>query len=160
LALTWLLHLIGDLHQPLHTTALYAVDLFPTGDRGGNDVGVRGATNLHALWDGALGNDRRWTAVTRHAEGLQVSAMADRPVDFAAWAMASRDLAAEIAYSPTVRSAITGGAPGHPVVLRIDAAYRASMQSAARTQAALAATRTALVVAEIFGGSGTANCGG
>lgn len=45
-ALKFLVHLVGDVHQPLHVG--YA------SDRGGNDVRVRWfgkSTNLHAVWD-------------------------------------------------------------------------------------------------------------
>lgn len=48
-----LLHIFGDLHQPLHSCSLFAKD-FPYGDRGGNDIILRGVPhveNLHALWD-------------------------------------------------------------------------------------------------------------
>jgi len=38
--LTWLLHLIGDIHQPLHCTAVFS-EQFPNGDKGGNDAFVR-----------------------------------------------------------------------------------------------------------------------
>ena len=33
-ALCWLFHLVGDVHQPLHTTTLFTEE-FPNGDRGG-----------------------------------------------------------------------------------------------------------------------------
>lgn len=52
-ALSWLLHLIGDIHQPLHTGALVTPRLFADGDRGGNSTRVDGS-NLHAVWDQAL----------------------------------------------------------------------------------------------------------
>jgi hypothetical protein len=58
-SLCWLLHLMGDLHQPLHAVALYSRD-FPAGDRGGNQVGVtsdKGAVRLHAYWDDLMGDD-------------------------------------------------------------------------------------------------------
>jgi len=45
-ALKFLVHFVGDLHQPLHTG--------DRGDRGGNDVAVvfnDKPTNLHGLWD-------------------------------------------------------------------------------------------------------------
>jgi hypothetical protein len=52
-ALKWVVHLVGDLHQPLHAANRH--------DRGGNLVPVRyfgerenppyGAMNLHAIWD-------------------------------------------------------------------------------------------------------------
>jgi hypothetical protein len=53
-ALCWVFHLIGDLHQPLHAVTLVN-ELFPMGDRGGNDFYVRtpsGTMNLHTYWDG------------------------------------------------------------------------------------------------------------
>ncbi len=66
-ALTWLCHLVGDLHQPLHGTALIASkDTFdppldpPAGDRGGNLILVKATadsprtTNLHFYWDALL----------------------------------------------------------------------------------------------------------
>jgi hypothetical protein len=51
-ALLFLVHFVGDLHQPLHCE--------DNGDRGGNDVPVvflHGRTNLHALWDSGLLRD-------------------------------------------------------------------------------------------------------
>ena len=56
-ALCWLLHLYGDLHQPLHCVAWFSPE-FPQGDRGGNGVAIRpqaSAVVLHAFWDDALG---------------------------------------------------------------------------------------------------------
>ena len=47
-ALRWVLHLIGDIHQPLHTEAE---------DRGGNEIPVMfhgRHTNLHSVWDTAI----------------------------------------------------------------------------------------------------------
>ena len=60
-ALRFLIHLVGDIHQPLHATAR-ETDALPKGDRGGNsfpilppDGAERGPKNLHALWDGGAG---------------------------------------------------------------------------------------------------------
>jgi hypothetical protein len=56
--LTWLLHLVGDIHQPLHCTAVFS-EQFPNGDKGGNDAFIRirsSPVKLHAFWDGLLGN--------------------------------------------------------------------------------------------------------
>ena len=55
-AYCWLLHLVGDLHQPLHCTALFSADHFPKGDKGGNEIPLRRGKNLHSLWDGLLGS--------------------------------------------------------------------------------------------------------
>jgi hypothetical protein len=51
-ATAWVLHLVGDLHMPLHCITRKMPD--GTGDdHGGNSIRVLG-TNLHALWDDIL----------------------------------------------------------------------------------------------------------
>ncbi len=64
-ALRFLLHFVGDIHQPLHTEAE---------DRGGNGIDVlfgKKHTNLHAIWDTDIlikhagkGNDEKANALT------------------------------------------------------------------------------------------------
>jgi len=82
-ALKWIVHLVGDLHQPLH-----AAD---NGDLGGNRVAValegvrtRGRENLHRAWDGEL------VALALHARGRQ-----QPPADIDALAREARSLVAE-----------------------------------------------------------------
>lgn len=60
-AIVWLEHLIGDLHQPLHTSAK-VTDSNQKGDQGGNlffltPKGTPRAEqkNLHSFWDGIVG---------------------------------------------------------------------------------------------------------
>jgi hypothetical protein len=58
-ALRYLIHFVGDVHQPLHAVARES-DKHPTGDRGGNDFLIvsppgLGSRNLHALWDAGAG---------------------------------------------------------------------------------------------------------
>lgn len=54
--LSFLIHFIGDIHQPLHCTTLYSKQ-FPVGDRGGNLYLIDSpiAKNLHQFWDEGLG---------------------------------------------------------------------------------------------------------
>jgi len=54
--LVWLLHLIGDVHQPLHAATRVAGS---KGDAGGNDVKLFGdaSSNLHSYWDDLPGFD-------------------------------------------------------------------------------------------------------
>jgi S1/P1 Nuclease len=40
IALSWLFHLGGDIHQPLHTARLFTVE-YTQGDKGGNEICVR-----------------------------------------------------------------------------------------------------------------------
>ena len=63
--LAWLVHLVGDVHQPLHCTSRFTAAT-PTGDQGGNLVKLDGpARNLHAYWDDLLGSsDYRAPAAT------------------------------------------------------------------------------------------------
>ena len=51
----WILHLIGDIHMPLHNTSR-VTDETPDGDRGGNSfsLGDGWPWNLHAFWDGII----------------------------------------------------------------------------------------------------------
>src|SRR5262249_21131947 len=52
--LAWLLHLVGDVHQPLHCATRVSKNE-TNGDNGGNKVTI-GSSELHAVWDGLLGS--------------------------------------------------------------------------------------------------------
>ncbi|MGC2238722.1 MAG: S1/P1 nuclease [Pyrinomonadaceae bacterium] len=61
-AIAWFLHLGGDIHQPLHTSAR-VTDLEPKGDQGGNlflltpkDTPREKQENLHSFWDRIIGS--------------------------------------------------------------------------------------------------------
>jgi hypothetical protein len=59
--LMYLLHVVGDIHQPLHSCSLMNKE-FPEGDRGGNSLKInfvnnKEITNLHSLWDSVLDAD-------------------------------------------------------------------------------------------------------
>jgi hypothetical protein len=71
-ALCWILHLVGDIHQPLHCVAFFSKE-YPTGDLGGNLRWVkdeRGPINLHAWWDNLLGRESTYAEVKTTAELL------------------------------------------------------------------------------------------
>jgi len=54
-ALAWLLHLVGDIHQPLHCSSrVTPEDTLPRGDLGGNTFALHAGKNLHAYWDEIL----------------------------------------------------------------------------------------------------------
>ena len=85
-ALKFLVHFVGDAHQPLH--AGYARD------RGGNNLQIQlngKGTNLHWLWDGEViasadMNERRYL---RHLQRMALPAEAGSSDDPATWAEAS-----------------------------------------------------------------------
>ena len=54
--LTYMLHLVGDIHQPLHTTEMFS-EQFQHGDLGGNRFKIdytSSISELHALWDSCM----------------------------------------------------------------------------------------------------------
>ncbi len=54
--LAFLIHFVGDLHQPLHSTSMYT-NALPGGDQGGNQFALKDSvhSNLHKLWDDGCG---------------------------------------------------------------------------------------------------------
>lgn len=61
IALAWILHLGGDIHQPLHTSGRIT-DLEPKGDQGGNlflltPPDTKPSDNLHWFWDSIVGRN-------------------------------------------------------------------------------------------------------
>jgi hypothetical protein len=56
----YLIHVIGDIHQPLHAVTLYDDGKFFKGDMGGNLYLINYTSpydidNLHKLWDSGIG---------------------------------------------------------------------------------------------------------
>lgn len=59
-ALKFVVHFVGDIHQPLHDETDFSRFPPPDGDRGGNKVHVNflgDSTNLHSIWDGEIIDD-------------------------------------------------------------------------------------------------------
>jgi hypothetical protein len=93
--LVWLLHLIGDVHQPLHA-ATRVTQSEAQGDSGANKVKLKGdaASNLHSYWDDLPGFDCNFCADRIRClhraivlgKGLKsASSTAARNTDTAAW---------------------------------------------------------------------------
>ncbi|HYC30656.1 MAG TPA: S1/P1 nuclease [Gemmatimonadales bacterium] len=98
-ALRFLLHLIGDLHQPLHVAN--------NDDRGGNQTQVRlgpKGTNLHDVWDGQILETRR-LGEAEYLERLRSQMRSLDPGSFERgtvidWAMEGHATARRLAYAP------------------------------------------------------------
>jgi hypothetical protein len=77
-ALCWVFHLIGDVHQPLHTIALFTTQFPPPeGDRGGTRFYIRareGAStiSLHTFWDDLILGSERFQSVRNRATALRL----------------------------------------------------------------------------------------
>ena len=136
--LTWLLHLVGDVHQPLHcATRVSAVR--PDGDAGGNGVALscRGCSGLHAFWDGLLGPaDATPAAVIAVARTLpEPDAAAAAKRDERDWIAESFALAREKVYGPPIGP---GAGPYQPTT-----GYRNMARALVRKRIALAGARLA-----------------
>ncbi len=112
IALCWVLHLCGDIHQPLHACSLYSPQ-FPDGDQGGNAVivlrdppFVDSQKKLHFIWDSLPGEYKSLDWDGYIADGLRNDPRFSRDrlkdllavKDFAAWANESHQLAIDHAY--------------------------------------------------------------
>lgn len=136
--LVWLLHLVGDIHQPLHATTRFTADA-PGGDAGGNRVRICARNcrhNLHAFWDELLGESESVAIAMQAAAELpapDASEVAERSE--MVWARESFELARLVAYAYPVEANLG------PFTL--DESYRAQALTAAERQAALAGARLA-----------------
>jgi hypothetical protein len=71
--LTWLLHLVGDVHQPLHASTRVS-NSDPQGDAGGNLVKLScKSCELHAFWDDLLGRSNNLYTVVGAARKLPMA---------------------------------------------------------------------------------------
>ena len=114
--LCWVFHLTGDIHQPLHSSALVSKALFPSGDRGGNSIKTDQRQNLHSLWDQFLGNKaafrtarNRAIALVNDADQAKIGVAAAKQLDESLWMNESHALAESTAYD----SELTGYLPGY-----------------------------------------------
>jgi predicted Fe-S protein YdhL (DUF1289 family) len=152
--LCWLLHLIGDLHQPLHSSALFSAKRFREGDLGGNAIRIVDKGNLHSRWDGMLGNDYLLNDIRRRAADCEASnpelgPAAARATDSETWLQESHDIAKRIAYTDAVLSVVRQGEtdseqPLDKVTLSED--YLKAAGSAAQQRAVQAGYRLAAVI--------------
>lgn len=142
--LPWLIHLVGDVHQPLHCTGRFTKDL-PHGDQGGNLVFVMPGRNLHSLWDGLAGTDASDANVDRLSTEMMGEFMAARgnqrvSVDPRRWIDEGFALAKQDVYT----FGDNNGTADHPIVL--PAGYTAHARQIARVQLAKAGLRLAEVL--------------
>ena len=134
--LTWLLHLVGDVHQPLHATARVS-STEPGGDSGGNLVKLNCAhCELHAFWDDLLGTASNLKTVVKAARKLPKAdtTMAAKS-DEKDWIAESFQEAQQYVYVPPV------GPGDGPFTLTPQ--YKKTAATLAKKRAALAGARLA-----------------
>ena len=77
IALCWIFHIVGDLHNPLHSVTIFS-SRWPEGDRGGNLFWIRARTdarpmNLHAFWDGLIAGSDDFRGFANQASALRAA---------------------------------------------------------------------------------------
>lgn len=139
--LVWLLHLVGDVHQPLHSAARFTHQL-PQGDEGGNFVNIcnpQCGIRLHSFWDGLLGADASPTTVIHIGLSLPpADPMLVPDLDVDHWVKESFFLAKTEVYKSPI-------GPGNGPFL-INPVYRANALAVARQRVALAGARLARIL--------------
>jgi hypothetical protein len=156
-ALKWVVHLVGDLHQPLH-----AAD---NDDKGGNLVPValegvrtRGRENLHRVWDNDLVTLALHTRNHQQPPG-NIDALAAEARTLAreagqgspdGWALESNNLARNVAYHYAAFACHT--VP--PGIVVLDAAYQADAVEIVHERLLLAGARLADLLNRVLAAAG------
>ena len=144
-ALAWLLHLVGDIHQPLHCSSrVTADDALPHGDAGGNTFRLDADRNLHAYWDrildASVAPDPGEDSIAYAGRMAQRIERAEPPVtpsaDVSGWAQEGLRIAQTVVYVGVSRS----NAPS--------AAYEAEALKVSEGRIALAGYRLAALLNE------------
>jgi hypothetical protein len=156
--LGFLIHLVGDVHQPMHTTTRYSA-AHPDGDLGGNLFKIQmppdtHITNLHAFWDAAggafgyvspkrpldqAGKDRILALaqdVMKENPAEGISEVSD--LDPHTWCVESNTLARQVVY----KNINEGDAPSK--------AYKDEAQKLSKRRIAIAGYRLAAVINSLF----------
>ncbi|MBL4659065.1 MAG: S1/P1 nuclease [Alcanivoracaceae bacterium] len=109
LALSWILHLVGDSHQPLHSTALFSENYFSKGDRGGNLINIDGQgyiKNLHWYWDSRLDNSTSFKIIDLKAKKIGKKynkiALKNQKKPINQWLNNANKLAKKYVYTPVL----------------------------------------------------------
>ena len=146
--LVWLIHLVGDAHQPLHSTSRFTQAL-PHGDRGGGLVNVCPAAcetknpSLHAFWDDLLGTTDDRAQAHAVATSLGPANPAAVAVDDEhVWLEESFALAKSDVYVAPIG---TGSGP-----FALTSTYQTKARAIAQDRVALAGARLARVIEESF----------
>jgi hypothetical protein len=150
--LVWLLHLLGDIHQPLHA-ATRVTQSDPKGDAGGNKVKLLGdaASNLHSYWDDLPGTECKFCsdkmpcvhrAIVFGKTLKPAPQIAGRNIDTATWAHESFEYArTEVYETPT-------GPGDGPYTIVPWSNYESQAYRLAQKRIALAGARLARVLNE------------
>jgi len=140
--LTWLLHLVGDVHQPLHC-ATRVSSTATNGDNGGNSVKLSGSPNeLHAFWDDVPGTGKAQDVIKAVIKSANKLPAADPTLAAKSsesdWVMESFQAAQDTVYKPPI---LAGNGP-----FTLTTAYKKKAKTLVVQRMALAGARLANLI--------------
>jgi hypothetical protein len=146
--LIWTAHIVGDLHQPLHTVSRFS-KAHPAGDDGGNAASVCHAPcrmNLHWFWDSALGGSgiQEVLGLAELLNAVPPPAGADI-VDVKQWVAEGVEVSKTVVYT----APIGAESPAEAVSLPTPE-YRTRARQVAEQRAILAGHRLARILNQSF----------
>jgi hypothetical protein len=156
--LCWILHLVGDSHQPLHSTALFTTHRFRRGDHGGNYVDYEHNWNLHAFWDEQISSDEPFETLRILATDLDQNPKlqaagreAATSLDPGKWIDESFDLAKRQGYTDEVLKKVADReGHSHLGTLDLSPKYKADAEEIAERRAIQAAYRLAATLDQLL----------
>jgi hypothetical protein len=139
--LVWLLHIVGDVHQPLHCAARFSKST-PQGDDGGNLVTIcdpQCGKRLHSFWDGLLGTSNDPAFVIKVGQTLpKANPIMAAKLNADDWIKESFEFAKTSVYGPPI-------GPGKGPFF-LTPTYRSAAKTLAEQRVALAGARLARIL--------------
>ncbi len=156
--LCWVMHLVGDAHQPLHSVALFTTHRFRGGDHGGNYLDFQHRWALHAFWDEQISNDEPYETLRILATDLSenqrlqtAGKTAAKTLDPDKWIDESTALARQYAYTPEVLKKVADR-EGHSHLGPLDLSpqYKANAEQVSERRAMEAGYRLAHTIQQLL----------
>lgn len=164
-ALCWIFHLTGDVHQPLHAVSLFTTQYATSeGDRGGTRFYIRvkptsSTVSLHSFWDGLILGSERYQSVANRATGLRntaglgradLSELAARPFGPNAAMSWAKDESLVMAQDVAYVGGQLQGSKDKTAGVPLPDGYAATAKAAAERRMVLAGYRLSDVLAVLF----------
>jgi hypothetical protein len=142
----WLIHMVGDVHQPLHATSRFT-RLLPKGDEGGNLVKIKCSpncgNNLHSFWDGLFdANKTPKASIAAAARLKKATGAAAGETDPHVWITESFEIARKTAYGKPIGTAKKS--------VTLTPAYKKTAAAIGRQRVALGGARLAKLFNDAF----------
>jgi hypothetical protein len=156
--LCWIMHLTGDSHQPLHSSALFTSHRFPGGDHGGNFLAIEHGWDLHAFWDEQITNDEPFETLRLEATDLNqnrklqaAGKQAAATLDPGKWIDESAEIAKQSVYTKEVLKKVADR-EGHSYLgpLDLPPSYKANAADVAERRAVEAGYRLAAAIKQML----------